>query len=86
MKRKDFSKIVDYVHTIMTDGAHDSQHVNRVLYCALDIANTYKIDTDVIIAAALLQAMPGNDSQHILPYERQQTTCRKRHAKNSLID
>lgn len=38
----------------MKDGAHDSEHIYRVLNYALDIAEQYTVDTDVLTAAALL--------------------------------
>lgn len=39
----------------MQDSAHDREHVYRVLYVALDIAETETdVDTDVLIAACLL--------------------------------
>ncbi len=46
----------------MNDGAHDRQHIYRVLYYALDIAEEYCIDQDVLIAACLLHDI-GRDAQ-----------------------
>ena len=44
------------MHECMKDSAHDSEHIFRVLYTALHIANRTKvnIDIDVLIAACLL--------------------------------
>lgn len=38
----------------MKDGAHDSEHIYRVLNYALDIAEKHTVDTDVLTAAVLL--------------------------------
>jgi len=47
----------------MNDGAHDEQHIYRVLYAALDLAADYQgVDVDVLIAAALLHDI-GRDAQ-----------------------
>lgn len=46
----------------MKDGAHDEQHVYRVLYAALDIADDYEVDSDVLIAAGLLHDI-GREAQ-----------------------
>jgi uncharacterized protein len=56
------------------DGAHDTQHVYRVLYTALDIASScaadadagLNLDMDVVIAAALLHDI-GRAEQHRNP-------------------
>ncbi len=47
---------------MMNDGAHDCQHIYRVLYYALDIAKDYKVDMDVLIAACLLHDI-GRETQ-----------------------
>lgn len=55
MDRKTFDLLERYMHTCMEDAAHDREHVNRVLYQALEIARTEKdVDYDVLIAACLL--------------------------------
>ncbi|MGD9200221.1 MAG: HD domain-containing protein [Chitinispirillia bacterium] len=46
----------------MNDGAHDDQHIYRVLYFVLDIAGNYEVDLDVLIASALLHDI-GRDAQ-----------------------
>lgn len=38
----------------MKDSAHDKEHVYRVLYNALDIAQTEEVDYDILICACLL--------------------------------
>ncbi len=62
MQNDIYMKIEKYMHTCMNDGAHDHQHIYRVLYSALDIAKEYEIDIDVLIAAALLHDI-GRDAQ-----------------------
>lgn len=45
----------NYMISCMGDSAHDSEHIYRVLYAALDIARTEPdADTDVLICACLL--------------------------------
>ncbi len=45
----------------MQDSAHDREHVYRVLFVALDIAQTEKADADVLIAACLLHDIARKD-------------------------
>lgn len=55
MTRDAYKKIENYMLSLMTDAAHDSLHVYRVLYMALDIAATEPdANTDVLITACLL--------------------------------
>lgn len=58
-----YSKIEKYMLSCMNDGAHDRQHIYRVLYAALDLTNEYTVDKDVLIAAALLHDI-GRDAQY----------------------
>lgn len=45
----------DYMRACMEDSAHDREHIYRVLYTALDIAQTESnVDMDVLICACLL--------------------------------
>jgi len=46
----------------MKDGAHDDQHIYRVLYLGLDIAEYYQVDLDILIASTLLHDI-GRDEQ-----------------------
>lgn len=62
MHKDMYIKIENHMHSCMNDGAHDHLHIYRVLYSALDIAKDYEIDTDVLIAAALLHDI-GRDAQ-----------------------
>ncbi len=62
MTKETFAVIEAHMRSCMNDGAHDEQHVYRVLYAALDIASGYGIDKDVLIAAALLHDI-GRDAQ-----------------------
>ena len=55
MTRETFTLLEDYMLSCMGDAAHDSEHVRRVLYLALEIAETEEgVDRDVLIAASLL--------------------------------
>ena len=50
-----FDTIERYMLFCMGDSAHDKDHIYRVLYNALDIANTeHDVDYDVLITACLL--------------------------------
>lgn len=62
MQKDMYLKIEQYMLECMNDGAHDSQHIYRVLYSALDIANHYNVDTDILVAASLLHDI-GRDAQ-----------------------
>jgi len=42
MKKSDYKIIEDYMLVCMADSAHDSQHIYRVLFTALDIAQYEK--------------------------------------------
>ena len=55
MNRNEFELIESYMLHCMSDSAHDKEHVYRVLYTALDIAQFENdIDYDVLITACLL--------------------------------
>lgn len=55
MKRLDYQLLENYMLQCMSDSAHDREHVYRVLYVALDIAeHEAGVDKDVLIAACLL--------------------------------
>lgn len=55
MKRVTYKLLEDYMKSCMEDSAHDKEHIYRVLYHALAIADTEKdVDYDVLIAACLL--------------------------------
>ncbi len=55
MKLSKYKKIEKYMKKCMSDSAHDTEHVYRVLYCALDIAkHEQNVDTDILITACLL--------------------------------
>lgn len=62
MKKEMYLKIEKYMLSCMKDGAHDCQHIYRVLYFALDIASDYSVDKDVLIAACLLHDI-GREAQ-----------------------
>jgi len=66
MKRDMYKKIENYMLSCMNDGAHDNQHIYRVLFHALDIAANYKVNKDVLIAASLLHDI-GRDLQFSNP-------------------
>lgn len=55
MKRDDYLLFENHMLSCMGDSAHDKEHVYRVLYMALDIAQTEKdVDYDVLVCACLL--------------------------------
>lgn len=55
MKRELFHTIESYMFSCMDGSAHDTQHVYRVLWNALDIAATETdVDYDILITACLL--------------------------------
>lgn len=55
MNKEEFELIENYMLKCMNDSAHDKDHIYRVLYNALDIANTERnVDYDVLICACLL--------------------------------
>lgn len=55
MTTADYKKIEAYMLECMQDSAHDREHVYRVLYTALEIAeNEQTVDFDVLLAACLL--------------------------------
>lgn len=55
MKKETYIFIEKYMHSCMTDSAHDKEHVYRVLYNALEIAKYEEnVDYDVLICACLL--------------------------------
>lgn len=55
MKKATYKLLEDYMKSCMEDSAHDKEHIYRVLYNALAIADTEKdVDYEVLIAACLL--------------------------------
>lgn len=55
MNKETYTLLENHMLSCMDDSAHDSEHVYRVLYNALEIAKTFQnVDTDVLIAACLL--------------------------------
>lgn len=55
MNKETYSLIESYMLSCMEDSAHDSEHIYRVLYNALEIAETESgADHDILIAACLL--------------------------------
>lgn len=63
MKKTEFQKIETFMLKCMKDSAHDSEHIYRVLYTALQIAETELIvNMDILIAACLLHDI-GREAQ-----------------------
>lgn len=63
MKQEIFDLLEGYMLSCMGDSAHDAEHVRRVLYLALEIAETEPTaDMDVLIAACLLHDI-GREEQ-----------------------
>lgn len=55
MTKQDYEKLEAYMQKCASDGSHDSEHIYRVLYVAMEIAKTEEnVDYDVLIAACLL--------------------------------
>ena len=55
MDKKQYELIENYMCACMEDASHDREHIYRVLYTALDIAETEEnVDMDVLITACLL--------------------------------
>ena len=55
MKKSDFELIEKYMLDCMKDSAHDKEHIYRVLYIALDIAEfETDVNYDVLITSCLL--------------------------------
>lgn len=62
MKRSEFTAIENYMLRCMRDSSHDPQHVYRVLYTALRLAETAGAEPDVLIASCLLHDI-GREAQ-----------------------
>jgi uncharacterized protein len=54
MRKSDYKLIENYMLSCMKDSAHDKEHIYRVLFTALKIAEGEEVDEDVLIAACLL--------------------------------
>ena len=55
MDAKTYSMLENYMLSCMEDSAHDKHHILRVLYTAMEIAETEKdVDYDVLICSCLL--------------------------------
>lgn len=55
MKRESYKKMENYMIPCMDNGAHDKEHIYRVLFNALEIAKDEKqVDYDVLIGACIL--------------------------------
>lgn len=55
MTENTYALLEQYMLSCMTDSAHDKEHIYRVLYTALNIAETEQdVDYDVLICACLL--------------------------------
>ena len=63
MTPETYDLLKNYMLTCMGDSAHDTEHIRRVLYLALEIAETEPAaDCDVLIAASLLHDI-GREEQ-----------------------
>ena len=64
MTKEEYTAMESYMLSCMAESAHDREHVYRVLYLALDIAETEpSADRDVLIAAALLHDVGRPEQQ-----------------------
>lgn len=61
MKKETFTLLENYMLSCMQDAAHDKDHVYRVLYTAMEIADGEKVNRDVLIAACLLHDIARKD-------------------------
>ena len=62
MTKDTYSLLESHMLSRMEDSAHDKEHIYRVLYAALDIAQTeMDVDYDVLIAACLLHDIARKD-------------------------
>lgn len=67
MTKETYTLLENYMLSCMEDSAHDKEHVYRVLYTALDIAETEEdVDMDVLICACLLHDI-GRKEQYENP-------------------
>lgn len=67
MNHENYGLLEDYMLSCMSDSAHDKEHVYRVLYAALDIAEHENgVDYDVLVAACLLHDI-GRQEQFECP-------------------
>lgn len=67
MERKTYQVLERYMQSCMADSAHDQEHIYRVLYHALAIAETESnVDYDVLVAACLLHDI-GRQEQFANP-------------------
>ena len=62
MTKEIFKKLENYMQECMKDSAHDKEHIYRVLYSALDIAQYEKnVDYDILITSCLLHDIARED-------------------------
>lgn len=67
MTRREYQDMEAYMHSCMPDAAHDTEHVMRVLYLALDIAASEPgARHDILVAACLLHDI-GRAAQYRNP-------------------
>ncbi len=61
MKKETFILLENYMLSCMQDAAHDKEHVYRVLYTAMEMAQGENVNRDVLIAACLLHDIARKD-------------------------
>ena len=61
MKKETFTLLENHMLSCMQDAAHDKDHVYRVLYTAMEIAEHENVNKDVLIAACLLHDIARKD-------------------------
>lgn len=55
MKKEDYNKIENYMKSCCGESVHDEEHIYRVLYNAIEIAENEKnVDMDILVTACLL--------------------------------
>lgn len=61
MKKETFTLLENYMLSCMQDAAHDKDHVYRVLYTAMEMAEGENVNREVLIAACLLHDIARKD-------------------------
>jgi uncharacterized protein len=101
MDKSTYFQIEKYMLLCMSDSAHDKEHVYRVLYSALNIAQyEQNVDMDVLIAACLLHDIGreeqfknpklrheqvGSDKAYLYLIENKWTESKAIHVKNCIL-
>ena len=66
MKIEHLNEIKKYMYSCCQDSAHDASHIFRVLNHALNIAENYEVDMDILVAGCILHDI-GRPAQFVNP-------------------